>query len=247
MKRFIFFIIAATASISAFAQSWTAVGTSMYSPTSATSYVGIGTIPSYKLDVNGKLCLRSCETVAGLSVSYLTWTGHVLNMGSPVGSFAHNFLDLKPGGSSNGQLHSILRMYTALGVNNQVERVHLTSYGDCWFNSLGNVGIGTTTPQYNLDVNGTIRAREIVVNTTGADFVFEDSYHLMPLGEVKEYIETNHHLPSIQSAAEMQQNGVSISELQTQLLQKVEELTLYILQQQATIENLQNEISELKK
>ena len=48
-------------------------------------------------------------------------------------------------------------------------------------------------------------------------------------------------------AAEMQQNGVSISELQTQLLQKVEELTLYILQQQATIENLQNEINELKK
>jgi hypothetical protein len=54
-------------------------------------------------------------------------------------------------------------------------------------------------------------------------------------------------LPEIQSAQEMQENGISISELQTQLLQKIEELTLYLLQQQETIQELRQEIEQLKK
>ena len=111
----------------------------------------------------------------------------------------------------------------------------------------GNVGIGTLAPKYKLDVNGTIRAKEIIVSTTGADFVFADDYQLRPLSEVKAFIEENKHLPEMQSAQEMQENGISISELQTQLLQKIEELTLYILQQQETIQELRQEIEQLKK
>lgn len=105
--------------------------------------------------------------------------------------------------------------------------------------NVGNVGIGTITPQYKLDVVGTIRAQELIVETTGADFVFADDYELRPLNEVKAFIQENKHLPEIQSAKEMQENGVSVSELQTKLLQKIEELTLYILQQEERIKALE--------
>lgn len=109
------------------------------------------------------------------------------------------------------------------------------------------VGIGTSNPRYKLDVNGGIRAQEVVVETNGADFVFADDYQLRPLSEVEAFITENKHLPEIQSAQEMQENGVSVSELQTQLLQKIEELTLYLIQQEQTIQELRQEVEQLKK
>ena len=109
------------------------------------------------------------------------------------------------------------------------------------------LGIGTSNPQYHLDVMGTIRAKEILVETTGADFVFADDYQLRPLSEVEAFISENKHLPEIQSAQEMQENGVSVNELQTKLLQKIEELTLYLIQQEETIQELRQEVEQLKK
>ncbi len=106
-----------------------------------------------------------------------------------------------------------------------------------------NVGIGTH-PNYELDVAGTIRANEIIVNTTGADFVFAEDYQLRPLSEVKAFIQENKHLPEIKSAQEMHENGVGVNELQTQLLQKIEELTLYILQQEERIKALEVELNK---
>lgn len=107
------------------------------------------------------------------------------------------------------------------------------------------IGIGTTNPLYNLDVRGTIRANEIIVNNvTGADFVFEKSYKLRPLSEVQSFIQKNQHLPEIPSAAEMQEKGVSMTELQIQLLQKVEELTLYIIQQDQRIKELESQLAK---
>lgn len=128
------------------------------------------------------------------------------------------------------------------------------------------VGIGTQNPQYKLDVKGglyakyiiadsilhagqvvvenTIRTQELIVETTGADFVFADDYQLRPLNEVKAFIQENKHLPEIQSAKEMQEDGVSVSELQTKLLQKIEELTLYILQQEERIQALEAELNK---
>ena len=108
----------------------------------------------------------------------------------------------------------------------------------------GNIGIGTSSPNYKLDVNGTIRANEIIVNTTGADFVFAEDYKLRPLSEVKAFIQENKHLPEIKSAQEMQENGVGVNELQTQLLQKIEELTLYIIQQEERINALEAELNK---
>ena len=131
-----------------------------------------------------------------------------------------------------------------------------TSNGDVIMTAgSGQVGIGVDDPEYKLDVAGTvhansiiadgnIRASEIIVSTTGADFVFADDYQLRPLSEVKTFITENKHLPEIKSAQEMQENGVGINELQTQLLQKVEELTLYILQQEERIKALEAELNK---
>jgi hypothetical protein len=110
----------------------------------------------------------------------------------------------------------------------------------------GKVGIGTSTPQNTLDVNGTIRAKEIKVETNWADFVFNKNYTLRSIGEVNEYIKTNNHLPDIPTEAEVKENGVNLGEMQTKLLQKIEELTLYLIRQQEEINALKNEVKQLK-
>ena len=77
-----------------------------------------------------------------------------------------------------------------------------------------------------------------------ADFVFADDYELMPLNELEQHIERDRHLPDIPSAATMQKNGVGIAALQTILLQKIEELTLYTLQQQKELEELRRQLAQ---
>jgi len=96
----------------------------------------------------------------------------------------------------------------------------------------GNVGIGTTDPLSKLAVNGKIRATEVKVLTdiTVPDYVFESDYELRTLKETKEYIEENKHLPEIPSAAEIEENGIDLGDMNMKLLKKIEELTLYQIQ-----------------
>jgi hypothetical protein len=104
----------------------------------------------------------------------------------------------------------------------------------------GNVGIGTTNPgTYKLAVEGTIGARKVQVKQTSwADFVFQPDYQLTPLHEVENYISTNKHLPGIPTAEEVQREGIDLGEMNKLLLQKMEELTLYIIEQQKQIDQL---------
>ncbi|MBK1442513.1 hypothetical protein JHJ32_21115 [Parapedobacter sp. ISTM3] len=116
--------------------------------------------------------------------------------------------------------------------------------------SSANVLIGKTTQQntsYKLDVNGKIRANEINVNTTGADFVFEPGYDLPLLSDVEAYVGNHRHLPGIPSAAEMQREGMGLGDLNTRLLQKIEELVLYAIEQEKRINRLEKELANLKK
>ena len=110
----------------------------------------------------------------------------------------------------------------------------------------GSVGIGTLSPQYSLSVNGTIQAKEVLVNTNWSDYVFDPQYRLAPLHEVGRYIKANGHLPEIPSAAEVAANGVSLGEMQSKLLAKIEELTLHMIAADETNGELRKRISRLE-
>lgn len=113
----------------------------------------------------------------------------------------------------------------------------------------GNVGIGTTdTKGYKLAVNGDAMFTRIKVKSYAAwpDYVFSDNYKLLSLSELREYIKTNQHLPEMPSAAEVEKDGLDLGEMNKKLLQKVEELTLYMLDLDRQNRQLKTEVEELK-
>lgn len=80
-----------------------------------------------------------------------------------------------------------------------------------------------------------------------ADYVFEPDYKLAPLSDIENYVNTNKHLPDIPSESELQKNGLQLQTSQVQLLKKIEELTLYLIEQDKTIKSLQQEVEQLKQ
>ncbi|WP_428231955.1 hypothetical protein [Flavobacterium sp.] len=105
----------------------------------------------------------------------------------------------------------------------------------------GNVGIGITNPKNKLDVKGTIHSQEVKVDMTGwADFVLKKEYNLPTLEEVAKHITEKGHLENIPNEEEVLKNGINLGEMNAKLLQKIEELTLYLIQQNKKIEQ-QNE------
>lgn len=115
---------------------------------------------------------------------------------------------------------------------------------------LGNVGIGTaTTGAYKLAVEGTIGARRLKITQqpNWADFVFQPDYQLPSLQEVENYINMNKHLSGIPTTEEVQRDGVDVGEMNKLLLQKVEELTLYLIEEHQEKRKMQKAIEELRK
>ncbi|MFM2224492.1 MAG: hypothetical protein RJA07_694 [Bacteroidota bacterium] len=146
-----------------------------------------------------------------------------------------------------------------LNINGNTSLIGNVTMGN---NSNGNVSNitlnGTTTCNGNLvvnDINGyellklntndhVLYAREIQVQTTSfPDYVFNKDYKLASLKELESYIAANHHLPQMPTATEAETNGIKVSEMQNKLLQKIEELTLYLVQQQKEIDVLKKQVS----
>lgn len=106
----------------------------------------------------------------------------------------------------------------------------------------GNVGIGTASTDFRLAVNGTIHSKEVKVDMIGwPDYVFKKEYDLQKLSEVEKHIKEKGHLVNIPSEEEVLKNGIQLGEMNAKLLQKIEELTLYLIDQNKSIENLVKE------
>lgn len=137
--------------------------------------------------------------------------------------------------------------YSYIGGNTVVSSAHAAPW--ITFKPNGNIGIGTIQPgTYKLAVEGTIGARKVkVIQSSWADFVFEPDYRLPSLQEVDEYIKKHKHLPDIPSEAEVMEDGLDLGEMNKKLLQKIEELTLHLIQQSDLIEQQGKRITQLEK
>ena len=112
----------------------------------------------------------------------------------------------------------------------------------------GNVGIGVTTPSNKLEVNGTIHSKEVKVDMLGwSDFVFKKGYNLPTLEEVERHIAEKGHLENIPSEEEVLKNGIRVGEMNAKLLQKIEELTLYMIELKKDNERVKHENLLMKK
>ncbi|WP_422858984.1 hypothetical protein ACOKFD_16870 [Flagellimonas sp. S174] len=113
----------------------------------------------------------------------------------------------------------------------------------------GLVGIGTEIPDSKLTVKGKIHAEEVKVDLSvpGPDYVFKEDYDLKPLEEVQNYIKENGHLPNIPSAKEMEENGIQLGDMNMKLLEKIEELTLYTLEQEKKLVQQETRLRQLEQ
>jgi hypothetical protein len=124
------------------------------------------------------------------------------------------------------------------GDGNNIERMRISPNG--------NVGIGTPSPRNRLDVSGTIRSKEVIVESGNwPDYVFKPTYQLPSLSEVKAYIDQHQHLPEIPSAQEIEKDGLKLGEINKLLTKKVEELTLYLIEKDNNEKSQQNQINKL--
>jgi len=146
-----------------------------------------------------------------------------------------------------GSLNSSIEFYRGRSVtggfitfttNDGSERVRI--------DNAGNVGIGTSNPTQKLSVNGTILAKEVIVQTSWSDYVFATDYKLASLAEVEQHIQKQGHLPGVPSAQEVAEKGVSVGDMQAVLLAKIEELTLHQIELEKRVNAQQVEILRLK-
>ena len=187
-----------------------------------TGSVGIGTsAPNQNLSVNGNMTVGT--------------TGSYIMMGLSAYTGGGGYLQIQSTGSNGRDLN--LKNYS----NASGWQTNLFIAGET-----GNVGVGTITPSHKLAVNGTIRAKEVIVDTGWADYVFAEDYRLMPLSEVEAHIDENGHLPGIPTAEDVHANGVGVGEAQSLFLAKLEELTLHLIAQEKRIAALEAENAILK-
>ena len=255
MKKFLFTITLILTIYNLQSQNYFSTTSSNNNSNLDISHLGTLTIGTLINDINDPW-----GTAAGRLLHLYKPNGNVsFKLGSSIGSFSINvasnngafFPSAKPG-------DIILRKHTAKKVYFSLNSSGGTGdqafiFGDSSNQKTltilnnGKVGIGTLTPDSELAVNGTIHAKKVKVDLNGwSDFVFENEYKLPTLQEVENYINENGHLRDIPSEKEVIKNGIDLGEINSKLLQKIEELMLYTIEQQKEIEKMKKEIIELK-
>ena len=195
--------------------------------------VGIGTDnPSKMLDIRGDVALNNYAIFSqgGSSISFGNTGIGVNNENKDIG------IDV----ASPGELEITRGGVHILGIGDKI----LIDREDT-----RNIGIGVNNPDSKLTVKGDIHAQEVKVDLNGAiapDFVFEENYHLPTLGELKEFIAQNKHLPDIPSGEQMNKVGFELKAMDLLLLRKIEELTLYVIDLKEENDAMKREIDQLK-
>ena len=203
-----------------------------------TGKFGLGVLyPREKLDVNGSVVIQA-NNLDGKDLTYLANSkSFLIGWNRSRGAGETNFISNKGAGSSGG--------FDFRDIDNSgQEKLLMRIKGD------GKVAIGTTdfSGNHKLRVEGSIGAREIKVEASGwSDFVFENDYDLRTLEEVEKHINENGHLPEIPNEAEVTENGINLGEMNDKLLQKIEELTLYMIDVNKRVNQLETENQELKE
>ncbi|RXK82909.1 hypothetical protein [Filimonas effusa] len=207
--------------------------------------IGIGNAaPAAQLQVGGRIIVSSPE--------YLYGQLQILN---PLDGEASFTLACNGTGKVISRT-SYARQWTiginayASGMNNLAITNPVTLEKGFVFSYDGRLGIGTNNVSdagYRLFVETGIRTRKIKVDhTTWADYVFDSSYQLAPLSYVEQFIQENKHLPEVPSAAEVKKDGLDLGDNQAVLLKKIEELTLYIIQQNKKMEQMEKRLAEVE-
>jgi len=161
--------------------------------------------------------------------------------GQPLASW----VEIAVTGASNGLIVGTTADKPLILGTNNADRLHI--------NATGEIGIGTTTPASMFHVNGgDIRVSggsfiDDGVTLNAPDYVFDPSYKLMPLQELREFVTQEKHLPNVPTAREVKEGGLNLSQFQMRLLEKVEELTLYTLTQQEELLRLQEQNAHLQQ
>jgi hypothetical protein len=211
--------------------------------------VGIGvSTPQAKLDVSGDVSIEgtfalnkgasTCLAIGSAFYSTLNWGTSYIGFNAIRNNSARNWT------------------CTGDGVHNGGGLIYTTVDGSIYFASIPSTGGSNKTLtdaqikqniKLHLNAEGKLKAKQLSVSLAGwPDFVFESDYNLPALTEVEQYIKQYKRLPNIPAAQEIEENGLDVGDMQSKLLQKIEELTLYILQQHQQIADLQNQINELK-
>ncbi len=194
--------------------------------------IGVGNvIPTTPLDVSGNILLRNYQNSVG-GGSTLQFSSYGANNEHP-GARIRDYLDYASGADSQSRL--ILSSYYG-GYKDELTLVN------------GKIGINKINPAYELDVNGQIHTKGILVNTTGfPEFVFNKNYKLKSLKEVESFIIQNYHLPELPSQRQAIKQGIDLAEMNKKLLQKVEELTLYIIEKDRQIRDQELRLKRIEK